>query len=85
MRKAYFQVVAQIVETELVVGAVSYVAGIGGALLVVGHVVNVYAHGKSQKAVNLTHPFSVAPGEVIVYRNHMHTLSGKRVEICRQR
>ena len=32
----------------------------------------------------LSHPLAVTPGQVIVHRNNMHTLSGKCIEISRQ-
>ena len=39
---------------------------------------------KPQGMVNLPHPNPIAPGKIIVDRNHMHALPRKRVKISRQ-
>ncbi len=59
-------VVAQVVEAELVVGAVGDVAGIGVLALGVGHVVLDHADGEAEEAVDLAHPLGVAAGQVVV-------------------
>ena len=42
-----FQVITKIIKTELVVSSVSYIRVIRLALLVIGHIVDVYADGKT--------------------------------------
>ena len=49
-------IVAQVVEAQLVVGAVGDVRGIGGAPLGRGEVVDNQTHRKPQEAVDLAHP-----------------------------
>ena len=60
-------VVPQVVEAELVVGAVGDVGGIGGlALGRADHAVDDQAHRQAQEAVDLAHPLAVALGQVVV-------------------
>ena len=72
-------VVAQIVETEFVVGAVSHVSGVCGAALLVIEVVDDHAHRQAEKAVELAHPFGVALGQVVVNGNHVHAAPTQRI------
>ena len=78
-------VVAQVVEAELVVGAVGDVGGVGDLLLVVRHLRQVDADGEAEEPVDPAHPVGVALGEVVVDRHHVHALAGERVEIRGQR
>ena len=80
-----FHIVAQIVEAELVVGAVGNVAVVGLLALLVVEAVDDDADGQAEESVNLPHPFSVALGEVIVDGDDMDAAAGERVEIDRQR
>ena len=80
-----FHVVAQIVEAELVVRAVSDVGRIGRAALVVVEPMDDDAHREAQKCVDLPHPGGVAPGEIVVHGDHMHAIARQRVEVGRQR
>ncbi|MNF33723.1 hypothetical protein D3C84_145450 [compost metagenome] len=78
-------VVAQVVETEFVVGTVSDVGGVGVALLGrihAGHVaVDRHAEEGEQRAVRLR----ITLGQIVVHRHHVHTATGQRVQIGRQR
>ena len=65
-RKVKLHVVAQVVEAKLVVGAVSDVGGVGGLALEVVHVVLNTTDFETEEAVNLSHPFRVARGKIIV-------------------
>ena len=78
-------IVAQIVEAELVVGAVGDIGRIGGAALVVIQIVDDYADAESEEAVQLAHPLGIALGQVVVDRDHMHAAPAKRIEINRKR
>ncbi len=78
-------VVAQIVEAELVVGAVGDVAGVGRLALLVVQAVHDDADGEAEEPVDLAHPFGVAPGQIVVDGDDVHALAGERVEIDRQR
>src|SRR5216683_2102177 len=73
-------VVAEIVEAELVVGAVGDVGGVGGTALIVVEVVDDHADGEPERAIERTHPFRVAAGEVVVDGDDVHTASGQSVE-----
>ena len=75
-----FHVVAQVVEAEFVVGAVSDVGVIGFLALFVGQAVNDDAGGQAQGVVQLPHPLGVAAGQVVVDRDHVHALAGHSVE-----
>ena len=77
-------VVAEIVEAELVVGAVGDVGAIGllaRRLVQPGHDA---ADREAEELVDLAHPGGVAPGQVVVDRDHVHALAGERVEIDRK-
>ena len=78
-------VVAQIVEAELVVGAVGDVAVVGLLALLVVEAVDDDADGQPEELVDLAHPFGVALGEVIVDGDDVDAAAGERVEIDRQR
>ena len=82
--QAVLHIVAQIVEAELVVGAVGDVAGVGRLALLVVEAVDDDADGQPEEAVDLAHPFGVALGEVVVDGDDVDALAGERVEIDRQ-
>ena len=85
VRQLVLHVVAQVVEAELVVGAVGDVGGVGRAALVVVEAVDDDADGQAEEAVDLAHPLGVAAGEVVVDGDDVDALAGERVEIDRQR
>ena len=78
-------VVAQVVEAELVVGAVGDVGRVRRLLLVVRHLREIDADGEPQEAVDAAHPVRVALREVVVHRDDVHALAGERIEVRRQR
>ncbi len=80
-----FHVVAQIVEAELVVGAVGDVAVVGLLALLVVEAVDDDADAEPEEFVDLPHPFGVALGEVVVDGDDMDAAAGERIEIDRQR
>ena len=77
-------IVAQIVETELIVGAVSHVAVVLVLAFGVVETVDDDADGKAEEFVDLAHPFGVALGQVIVDRDDVDAAAAKRVEIDRK-
>jgi hypothetical protein len=77
-------VVAQVVETVLVVGAVGDVGGVSLAALVVVEVMNDDADAQPEELVELAHPLRVALGEVVIDRDHVHAAPGEGVEVNRQ-
>ena len=76
-----FEVVAQVVKSELIVGAVGDIALICGTLLLVVHAGHDDADGQPHELVDLAHPLRVAAGEVVVDRDNMHALAGERLQI----
>ena len=56
----HLHVVAQVVEAELVVGAVGDVAGVGRLALLVVEPVDDVADGEAEELVDLPHPLGVA-------------------------
>ena len=77
-------VVAQVVEAELVVGAVGDVGGVGFLALRVVEVVNDDADAEAEEGVELAHPLGVALGQVIVDGDDVDAAPGERVEVDRQ-
>ena len=78
-------VVAQVVETELAVRAVSDVALVLGAAVFRRLVVLDHPHGEAEKRVKLAHPLGVALGEVVVHGHDMDPAPAEGVEINRER
>ena len=78
-------VVAEVVEAELVVGAVGDVGAVGVAALLVVEVVDDDADGEAEEAVDLAHPLGVALGEVVVDGDDVDAVAGERVEIAGKR
>ncbi len=83
--EAKLHVVAQVVEAELVVGAVGDVAVVGGAAFLVVQIVHDGAHRHAEELVDLPHPLGVALGQVVVDGDDVYALAGERVQINRQR
>ena len=79
-------VVAQIIEAELVVGAVGDVGRIRSALFdrALFESGNNEAHFEAHPLVDSTHPLGVTPSEVIVHRDQVNALTTETVEIGRQ-
>jgi hypothetical protein len=77
-------VVAQVIEAELAVRAVGYVAGVLRPADVRRLVVLDDPDGQPEKTVNLADPLGVAAGQIIVDRDQVRAASGQRVQIKRQ-
>ena len=69
------EVVAQVVEAELRVGAVRHVAGIGRPALLRFHASLDNANADAQHLVERTHPLRIATSEVVVDRHEVHAES----------
>ncbi len=79
-------IIAQVVETELVVRTESNVARISTTTLVaVGAILIDAIHSQSVEHIERTHPLGVALGEVVVHCYDMHALVRQRIEEHRQR
>ena len=78
-------VVAEVVETEFIVGPVGNVGGVGRAALFVGKVMHDDADGEAEEAVDLAHPLGVALGEVVVDGDDVDALTGERIQVAGQR
>ena len=78
-------VIAQVIETELGVGAIRDVGLVGRALELERHVVLEQTDGHAQVLVDAAHPLGVALGKVIIDSNDVHALAGNSVKIAGQR
>src|SRR6185369_15023935 len=74
-------VVAEIVETELVVSSVGYVGSVGLPPLVVIKSVDDHSDGEAEKLVQSSHPLGVTLSEIIVYRYNMNPFTADPVQI----
>jgi len=74
-------VVAQVIESELVVRPVGDVGAVGGAPFRVGQAVDDDTDGKVQEVVDGAHPGGVAARQVVVHRDEMAALAGQGVEV----
>ena len=81
LRHIVFHIVAQIVEAELVIGAVGDVGGVSLVALLVVEAMHDDADAHAEETVDLAHPLGVAAGEVVVDGDDVHALAGERVEI----
>ena len=83
---AVAHVVAQIVEAELVVGAVGDVAGVGlpcaGRRPGPGTITPTLM---PRKPVDRAHPAGIAAGQVVVDRDHVHALAVERIQVGGER
>ena len=78
-------VVAQVIETELGVGAVGDVCLVGRTLELERHVVLEQTDGHTQILIDTTHPLGVTLGQVVVDGNDVHALAGDGIEVAGQR
>ena len=78
-------IVAQIVEAELVVGAVGDVRPVGLLALGRAHVADDGPDVQPQEVVDVTHPLGVTGGEIVVDRDQVRAVSGQCVQVQRQR
>ena len=76
-------VVAEVVEAELVVGAVGDVAVVGLAPLLVGEAVDDDPGGHPEETVDPPHPLRVAPGQVVVDGDHVDAPAQEGVGVDR--
>ena len=74
-------VVAQVVEAELVVGAVGDVGGVGHPALVGRHLPQDHPDVQAEEAVHAAHPLAVALGQVVVDGDDVHAVAGQRIEV----
>ncbi len=80
IRQIVLHVVAQVIETELVVRAVGDVRTIGGAPLLVVQIVDDDADTEAQGAKERAHPFRVAARQIVVDGDDVHAAPGESVE-----
>ncbi len=85
LRQLELHVVAEIVEAELVVGAVGDVGRVRLLPLGIVQLVLDDAHRHAEEAVNLAHPFRVAAGQVVVRRDDVDAFAFQGVQVGRQR
>ena len=76
-----FHVVPEIVEAELIVGAVGDVGGVSPAALVVIEAMDDGVHREAQEAVDVAHPLGVPAGQVVVDGDDMDAFAGQGVEV----
>jgi len=78
-------VVPEIIKTELVVGSVGDIAPVGHLALVGRQVMLDDPHLESQELVYGSHPFGVAPGQVVVDGDDMYAVAAEGVQVYRER
>ena len=83
LRQLILHIIAQIIETKLVIRTIRNVAKIRRTTLVVVQVRQYLPYRKTQKLVNLTHPIRVTARQIIVHRHQMRTLALQRIQIHR--
>ena len=81
---AELHVVAQVIEAELVIGAVGDVGVVGVLAFLVVQIVDDDADGEAEELMELAHPLGVAAGEVVVDGDDVDALAFEGIEIGRQ-
>ena len=81
VRELEFHVVAQVVEAELVVSAVSDVPGVGHLALSVVKLVLDDADGHAEETVDSAHPFGIAARQIVIDRDDVDAFAFEGVEI----
>ncbi len=84
-RAAGDHVVAQVVETELGVGAVGDIGLVGGLLRRRGHAVLNEAGLHAEETVDAAHPLAVAAGQVVVHGHDVHVVAGNGIQVAGER
>ncbi len=79
------QIIAQVIETQLVVGGVSDVGGVGLALFPRRLARHDDADAEAKETVDAPHPFRIATRQVVVDRDDVYALAGQRIEVGGQR
>ncbi len=74
-------VVAEVVEAELVVGAVGHIGGVLLTALVRIHVGQDHADLQAEEPVDPAHPLGVVPGQVVVHGDDVDALAAERIQI----
>ena len=76
-----FHVVAQVIEAELVVGPIGDIRLVSRPAFRFGHVVPDHTDAQAQKLVDRSHPFGITPGQIVIHRDHVNTLTGQGVDV----
>src|SRR5262249_52322436 len=83
--QAVFHIVAKVVGSELIIGAVGNVTVVGLLALLVVKTVNDDTDREAQEIVDLAHPLGVALCQVVIDGNNVDATTGQRIEIDRKR
>ncbi len=67
------EVLSEVVETELAVGDVGHICGIGLTPLILVQVGLYQAHREAQETMHLAHPLAVTPCQVVVHCHHLRS------------
>ena len=76
-------VVAQIIKSKLVVGAVCNVGVIGIPALFIAHIVQDLTNGEAKRMINSAHPLCITLCQVIIHRDQVYAPSGQCIKIKR--
>jgi hypothetical protein len=83
-RQLELHVVAQVIESQLVVRAVGDIGGVGRLALGVAQVVLDDAHAEAQETVDAAHPLAIALGKIVIHGDDVNALALERVQVRRQ-
>ena len=83
-REVVLHVVAEIIESQFVVGAVGDIGGVGDFAFFVGQRMLDAIDGKTERPVDLAHPLGIASGQVIIDRDDVNALAFQGVEVGRK-
>ena len=78
-------IVAQIVEPEFIVGAVGNVGRISCPAFVLAKVGDDHADFQAEEIIDLTHPFRIAAGQIVIDGDNVHALAADCIEITGER
>ena len=78
-------IIAQIIETVLIIGPISDIRLISGSPVSFGNAMYHASYREPQECIEFAHPFHITLCQIIVDGDHVDALSFQRVEVGRQR
>ena len=74
--EAVFHIITKIIEPIFIIGAIGNIAVIGCFTLIsISFMIIDTANCHAQELINLTHPFGISGGEIVIYGDDVHAFA----------
>ena len=77
-------VISKIIKAHFIVCTICNIAGIRRTAFFRGFVMNDQANGNTHEPIDLSHPFRVTLGQIIIDRDNMHAILRQSIQVCRK-